>query len=457
MENNITSSLGAGAGFNVRQLVKDLAAASREPKVARLNSLVQQNQARISAVSQARSDLDGLARSLGQMVTDGTLRSAPTSSDQTVLELSASPGLNPAALSGSIEVMQLARGQNSNSGIAASRTAAIGEGSFNLTVGGNSQTITINASNSSLDGLAAAINQAALGVRASILPDAGGFRLVLRGPTGATNGFSLETNVGSDPSLQAFSSGPGGGLVTAQTASDAIIRFDGVQISRPSNTITDVLSGVTFTLKKASPGQLVEIAASRPLSAIRQAAEDFVEVFNQLKASIKAAISTAGGEAGLRQLDSELLSIPNQTVASQGPTTRLTDIGIIATRDGTLTLDKAKLERALLSDADGVEALFNPVRSETRTVTTDPGIAGLLQSIRDRATGSSGALERASKSLAARQKALAENLSQVERRESNYAARLERQFGNLDARVGSLRATQAYLTQQVAIWTKNGN
>lgn len=456
MDNNITASLGAGSGMNVGQLVKDLAAASRAPKIARITSLVEQNQARISAVSQARSDLDGLARSLAQMVTDGTLRSAPTASDANVLTLTAAAGLAPADFSGTVEVIQLARGQSSVSAITPSRTAAIGSGSLTLTVGGSSTAISIDPANSSLDALAAAINGAGTGVRANIVSDTDGFRLVLRGPTGAANAFSLTLDSG-DPSLAAFASGPGGGLTQPQPASDAVVRIDGVQYSRPSNTISDILPGISLGLKKAAPGQLVDIGVTRPLTAIRQAAEDFVDVFNQLKAKVGAAMKSASGEAGLRQLDSELLALPGQALVSQGAIARLTDIGISVTRDGTLLLDKARLDRALASNADGVEALFNPPRSAVRNATTDPGLAGVLQSIRDRAVGSNGALERVSKALGARQKTLAATLAQIEQREGAYAARLERQFGQLDVRVGALRATQAYLTQQIAVWTGNNN
>jgi flagellar hook-associated protein 2 len=78
MVSSIAASLGFGSGIDIKKLVEDLSAASREPKVARIASLAQQNQARISALAQARSDLDGFANSLEQMVSDGTLRSTPT-------------------------------------------------------------------------------------------------------------------------------------------------------------------------------------------------------------------------------------------------------------------------------------------------------------------------------------------------------------------------------------------
>src|SRR3546814_12938820 len=66
--------------------------ASRQPKIDRMTTLTQQNQARISAVAQARSDLEGFADSLSQMVEDGTLRSTPTVSDESVLTATARAG-----------------------------------------------------------------------------------------------------------------------------------------------------------------------------------------------------------------------------------------------------------------------------------------------------------------------------------------------------------------------------
>ena len=83
MVSSIANSLGFGSGLDVKQLVTDLSNASRDPKIARMNSLNQANQTRISALAQARSNLDGFADSLGQMVSDGTLRSTacrPTAS-----------------------------------------------------------------------------------------------------------------------------------------------------------------------------------------------------------------------------------------------------------------------------------------------------------------------------------------------------------------------------------------
>src|SRR3546814_16539732 len=103
MVSSIANSLGMGSGIDTKQLVTDLSNASRQPKIDRLAQLTQQNQTRISAVARARSDLEGFADSLSQMVDDGTLRSTPTVSDERVLSETHRPGRPAASLSAKIE------------------------------------------------------------------------------------------------------------------------------------------------------------------------------------------------------------------------------------------------------------------------------------------------------------------------------------------------------------------
>lgn len=456
MVSSIANSLGAGSGLNVSQLVSDLADASREPKVSRINALNQQNQTRISAVAQARADLEGFADSLGQMVSDGTLRSTPTISDDSILSVTARAGLYADSFSASIEVTQLARAQTVFSGVVADRTAAIGLGTMTLTVGGTSRAITIDATNNSLNGLADAINASGSGVTASIIADDGGYRMILKGATGETNGFTLAADVGADPGLTAFAYGPGGGMTLGQSATDAQFSVDGVQFSRSTNIVDDVVPGMSLTLKKAAAGQPVDLGASRPLDMIRQTVGDFVAVYNQLKKSLSAAANMSGTTTTLRQLEQDLAGLVGKTITSDAAINKLADIGIATTRDGLLSLDTAKLEKALTADAGAVEALFNPRRDATHNETTDIGIAGALDAIRDKAVATDGILSRVSKSLDAKKESLAEALERIEDHEDAYRARLEKQFGTLDSRLGLLKATQSYLEQQIKMWTNQG-
>lgn len=450
MVSSIANSLGFGSGIDTQQLVKDLAAASREPKVERVSKLVQQNQTRISALAQARSNLDGFADSLSLMVSDGTLRSTPTVSDESVLGATTRAGLSADSFAATVEVTQLARAQTVYSGIVADKSAAIGQGTMTLTVGGVARTIAVGAANDSLDGLANAINASGAGVTASIVADDGGYRMILKGPTGEANAFTLET---ATPALAAFSNGSGGGMTLGQSAANATFTIDGIAFSRATNIVDDVVPGMSLTLKKAAPGQPVDIGASRPLDMIKQTVGDFVDVYNQLKKSLQSASSMSGATTGLRELERELQALVGKVLTSHGSINKLSDIGIGSTRDGLLSLDMAKLEKALATDAGAVEAIFNPRRDATHTEATDPGIAFALDAIRDKTIATDGVIDRVSKSLAAKTEALVEQLEKIEEREDAYAARLEKQFGGLDAKLAALKATQTYLEQQIEMWT----
>ena len=457
MVSSIINSLGYGSGIDTKQLVTDLSAASREPKVARITTLTKQNQARISALAQARSDLEGFADSLGQMVSDGTLRSTPTVSDDSILSATARSGLHADSFAATMVVNQLARAQSSYSGVVADRTAAIGTGTMTLTVGGVAKTITIGTANNSLDGMANAINASGAGVTASIIADEGGHRLILKGPSGAANAFTLTADAGADPALSALGYGAGGGMTLGQSAANAEFTIDGVAFSRATNIIDDVVPGMSLTLKKAAPGQSVDIGASRPLDTIKQTVGDFVAVYNQLKKSLTAAASSSGSTAALRELERDLSAMIGKVISSHGSINKLSDIGVSTTKEGLLAVDTAKLDKVLAADAGAVEALFNPRRDATHTERTDPGIAFALDAIRDKAIGANGAIDRVSKSLQGLKENLADQLGKIEDRETAYRARLEKQYGSLDAKLAAFKATQTYLEQQIKLWTNERN
>lgn len=457
MLTSIANSLGAGSGLNVSQLVNDLATASRDPKIKRLDELVQQNQARISAVGKARSDLDSFATTLENLVTQGSLRSQPTISNETVMGAQAKAGVKLGNYSGEFEVLQLAHSQSVYSALVASASTAVGAGTMTLSVGSTNFNITIDSTNNSVTGLADAINATGSGVKASVINDAGSVRLVLKGATGAANAFTLTADAGSDPGLQQFSYGGSGTMSLAQSANDAQVRVDGILFTRDKNSIDDIVPGLTLQLKKAVPGEIVSVGATRPTGALRQTISDFVSVFNDMKKSLKSARDLSNGASGLRALERELTAMAGNALTSDPNISRLSDIGISTGRDGSLTIDDAKLSAVLASNPDAVEAMFNPLRDANHTTTSDPGIAGALDAIRDKAIASGGSIEGLTKQLQNEADSISKSRAKIETTESNYRARLEKQFGSLDTRLASLRATQSYLEQQIKLWSSSSN
>lgn len=453
MITSIANSLGFGSGIDTAALVADLAAASRTPKVERFDSLLRANQAKVSTLAQARSDLDSFADSLESLAAGGTLRSQPLVSNEAALSVTARSGSLLGSFNGQLVIQTLAKAQSAFSDYVASRTDPIGQGNLTLTVGTNSFNIEVNGANDSIDGLATAINAAASGVTASVINDGGQFRLVLKGQSGAANAFQLSADSGAPVSLQAFTTAT---MTTGQSASDATFTIDGVAYRRPSNNIDDVLPGINMILKKADPLVVVSISGSRPSEALKQMLGDFITVFNALKKDVQAARKTNNGNPALRAFERQLDGFVARALTSDARIRTLSDVGVSTTRDGTLLLNPARLEAVLRDNPDAVEAMFNPPRNAGQTASTDPGIAFALDQLRDAAVATDGPLNQVKVALQREADAIEANRGKMEARELAYRTRLERQYAGMDARVGALRATQSYLEQQIKLWT-NGN
>lgn len=453
MVTSIASSLGFGSGIDTAALVSDLTAASRTPKVQRFDALSRANQAKVSTLAQARSDLDNFADSLEGLAADGSLRSKPTVSDDTAISVSANAGTLLGNFSGEITVQTLAKAQTVYSAQLASRSSSIGQGTLTLNIGSSAYAIAIDTSNDSLDGLASAINAAGSGVTAKVVNDAGQFRLVLKGESGAAKAFELTAGAGAPASLQRFSSAA---MSTGQSASDATFTVDGVAYQRPSNSFDDVIPGMAITLKKADPTSAISISAVRPTDSIKQTLTDFVSVFNTLKKDATAARNANNGSPALRAFERQLNGFIARPLTSHSAVNSLADIGISTNRDGTLSIDTKRLDAALRNNPDAVEAMFNPPRSVNRTTETDPGIAFALDSLRDAAVATNGPLEQVRLSLQQETEQIAKNRDRMEQREQIYRNRIEKKFAGMDARIGALKATQSYLEQQIKLWN-NGN
>jgi flagellar hook-associated protein 2 len=373
----IAANFGVGSGIDTAALIANLYSATQAPKEAQMAAREAQNSARISGLADAANSIDSFASALNSLISGGSLFTQPSSSDASILGASAQPGSRITGLASTVEVLQIAQAQTVVSAALASAGEPVGQGTLTLTVGGNATTITIDSTNDSLTGLAKAINSAGRGITATVVLDTQGVRLMLKGQTGEAQAFTLTADPAADPALSRFTYTPGGGgLTLAQDAHDAKLRIDGVDVSRATNSFSDLLPGVQIDLKKAAPGTLVSLGASSPAAAIRQAVGDIVSAYNELKATLDTATAprnpdgTGGGplrgDPGIRDMRDRLAQITLTALSSTGtgPKT-LAEIGVKTMRDGTLAVDTARLDQMLAADPGGVEALFNPTQGSS--------------------------------------------------------------------------------------------
>lgn len=365
---NIAATLGIGSGLDITALVTNLAAAAKQPKADLIAKRDTANKAKVSALAQVSGGIDSFASALTSLIAGGSLFSQPSVSDPAVFTASAIPGAQLGGLSASVEVRQLALAQTLEAAPLTGRTDAVGQGVLTITVGGTGFDVTIDATNDNLDGLAKAINDKAAGVTASVVTDSTGARLVVKGRSGEANAFTLSVPGGTSSGLERFASDA---MNVAQEAQDAIVRLDGVEVKRATNSFSDVIPGVQIDLKTARPGTIVSVGLTRPTAAISQGVQDFVDAYNELMKVIGDATNagTDGeggalrGDVGVSTLQHQLARLPTTILSSTGSGVHtLAEIGVRTNRDGTLNLDAAKLQSALAADPDGVEALFNPTQ-----------------------------------------------------------------------------------------------
>ncbi|WP_156680326.1 flagellar filament capping protein FliD [Sphingomonas profundi] len=386
---SIASSLGVGSGLDTAALVEKLTAAVKDPKEAAIAKRETVNTAKISALANAVSGIDAFSSSLATLVAGGSLFTQPSSSDEGIVAASAIPGARLGALSATLEIRQLAQAQTLVSANIADTAGAIGQGTLTLTTASGTFDVVIGSGNDSLDGLVKAINEAGAGLAASVVKDSNGGRLVVKSATGAAKAFSMTTTAPAD-GLGRFAydaDATTNAMTQAQAPQDAIIVYDGVSVTRPTNSVSDLVPGVKLDLKKAAEGTTVTLGASRPGTAITGAVTDFVTAYNSLKSILdeataaKAADGTGGGPLrgnfSIREMQRQLSKLTSTTLGGidGGPKT-LAEIGVSTNRDGTLSLDTTKLETMLARDPDGVEALFNPAQKSSSPLVAITSLSG---------------------------------------------------------------------------------
>ena len=443
------SSLGIGSGLDLNSLVDQLLAAERKPREQRFNLREAGLQAQISAFGTLRGSLSELETATGKLAGLREGRTV-TSSDDVRLGSTATG----AAASGRyrVEVENLAAAQSLASVAFDSATEAVGTGTLTLKVGErDAVNININAGNDSLSGVRDAINEANAGVGASIVNDGTGARLVLTAnTTGAANTISLTVadTDGDGADMAGLSRLASANLQEATAAQDARAVINGLTVTSASNTLDKAIEGLTLELKgRTEVGSPITVDVGQDRAAIREALEGFIKAYNAVVKQVSdfTRYNPETREAGLLLGDSTVRSLGSRLSASlnqngggaNGAVQNLVSLGVRTDASGALSLAPGSLERALDQDFAGTLAMVNDVAGGLRdTVRGFTERGGLLD---NRADG----LRSNIRDIDRQRQALDLRMEQME-------ARLSRQFGALDAMIGQMQNTSAFLDQQLS-------
>ena len=297
--------------------------------------------------------------------------------------------------------------------------------------------------------LAAAINGAAgnTSVSASVVTGTDGngasfSELVLASKlTGAANNIVLTPSTGGDADAK-FSASTVKELAPAQNAIVNIGSSGGTETHSPTNTF-NIIDGVSMTLAKAqAPGSApVTLTVGADTSKTTANVQAFVDSYNKLKSAIDSLVSpgapssgaAAGafaGDSGVRALRDQLVSL----VRASGATS-LASFGIIANRQGTLSVDSTRLAKAMAANPTGLDTLIGSASSSAPS-----GIAGKLNTYLQ--TWTDGQITTRKTAVGKLQASLTERQTTLDRQYDSAYGRYLEQF----TRLQSVQSSMSYNT-----------
>jgi flagellar hook-associated protein 2 len=472
------SSLGVGSGLQAEQIIASLMAVERRPLQA-LQNQEKDIKTKVSSFGQLQSlfsDLQTSSRDLGSLML--WKQTKATCSDPAAIAVASSNGAAPGTYN--VGVTNLAEAQTISSRAYSDSNAQLSAGKLTIELGqwtgepvsgfepkpgSGPISITIGNNDSSLAKVRDKINNANAGVTASIVRDANGARLsIVAKDTGASNAFKVSVvediddgDASTGLSGLAFDRTSSDSPMTLnQAARNAVATINGISISSASNTLENVAEGLTLSLLSKSASS-VAISVAQDTDAVKAGIESFVKSFNAIASYFKsqtkydAGSKNAGPLQGDRTaitLQGRLRAVLNEASSASQKFWRLSDVGLVMKRDGTLETKSSKLADAL--SGAHLEELRKMLTAETDQVSSS-GFMVRYRKLAATVTGSDGALTTITNSLNAQVKRLGKREDAINDRLASTEARLRKQYEALDTQMAKLSGLSNYVGSQLRL------
>lgn len=449
---------GIGSGMDINSIVGALVNAEKAPKEAQLARLEKASTTKFSALGTLKGALSEFQTAMKGLNSQAMFeKRTATSSNTSAVSASA----EKTALSGTYQmaVKQLATSSRVATGAIASTYSASTDGQLTVKLG-SADTAGVNVdikAGDTLEQIRDKLNTSLKdkGVGANIVnnPADGTSRLVLNAKdTGAGKDIVITAAAGLealavDGAVKAGASSAG---YLGDPAQSAIFSIDGLEQISATNSLKDVIPGVTFSLlSKTETDKPLTLTVGQDKAGVTANIKKFVDAYNKLiKTSSELTSVTqvgegkppvVGGLVGDATVRTLLSGVRNELVnpAGEEGIRVLADLGIATQKDGTLKIDDAKLGAAITNNFDAVGNFFTGDNGLMSRV--DKRIGGYIQ------TG--GVLEQRMKGLTSTLADIDKQKETLTRRVSQIQTRLFAQFNAMDALVGNLSATSDRLTQ----------
>ena len=395
-------------------------------------------------VAGIKNRLDGLATSIKTMDTASEFPSYTSSvSDDTKMTATSDTDAVPGTYSISVSFLAQSESEVSSAYVDKDTTSVLSTGSYQVTYGSTTSTISIDSTTDTLEGLATQLD--AVDGLASYVLDTGDaitpYKLVVMGEdTGASNAIDL--------------SGLGLSFTETVAAQDAAFKVNGVSVTSDSNTVSDAIPGLNLSFKETTTSD-VSVQVNRDEEAMSGKVQKFVDDYNSVinyykvntsydpEKGIKGALI---GDGTVRSIVEKLGSMVAGQYDLGLAYDSLGQMGISTNQDGTLSYDSDAFKDKLSANTDAVVGFF-----------TDA--SGPLATMRDRIDDVyldpyEGTIKARSESLEDSITDLEDSIVKFEERLDDYASRLRDQFNSMEVVLGELFATQNYLS---SLFAQNAN
>ncbi len=367
--NSATSTASTAVSNDIYKRVEQTMTA-QNGAATKLNTSLARDQTKLSGLGQLQSALANF-QSIAAGLTGGGLTTSAASSAKTVLTATSTGAAKAGTYA--IDVKQLAQGQFLTSEEFTSATTKIGSGATTTVkidfgaAGGDkgfvtngtaaSKTITIDSTNNTLEGMAAAFKAAGVDVKV-VKGDDGKFSLGIAGESGAAN--SMRISVSGDAALKSLLAyDPDGAQKLTQTtaAQNAILTVDGKEVTSATNTLAKDkgIAGATLTLTGTGKS---DVTIKQDSSQIGANLKAFVAAYNDLNKKLQGLQKgELKGDTAIGQVVSQM-SMLLKTGGGSVSVTALGAAGVTQDAKGNMVVDDKKLQAALTADSSSVAKLF---------------------------------------------------------------------------------------------------
>ena len=377
-----------GSGLNITQIVDSLVQAETAPLSGQIQKKIDQKNQEISGYALVAAEL-GKMKEYAASVKGSTAYSV--NSDSAAVSVRVLDQSQASDFNATLSVSALASSQTLEFTGFSGKEDLLGTGSLNIDFGTwssssfdvdgtkPSQQISIADGNNSLADVAEALNKID-GVNATVTNKGDGtYSLIVNSNTGKSSALRITANEDTEsPGLAVLDNTTSNNTKQVVAATDALLNINGVQISRTSNTISDLIDGYEFTLKETTSSGVSVSGKVDPDLAFQQVKE-FVDTFNSVNGTITELTKRGinGEDAGplardvvISGIQREIRSLVTSGLPGYEDRPRyISELGVKTERDGSLSISEGDFKKAFQREPMLFDVMMNSIgRSDNPSV-----------------------------------------------------------------------------------------